>query len=203
MASRAVFLDKDGTLVEDIPYNVDPELIRPTEGAIESLRQLQDAGYKLIVVSNQSGVARGIFREEALTAVETRLRAILSAVGVSLTGFYYCPHLPQATLPQYAIDCACRKPRPGLLLRGAREHDIDLSASWMIGDILNDMQAGKSAGCRTILVDNGHETEWILTPERRPDFLVKNLPEAAETIFGVDFSLERIVNDGTRQRRSN
>jgi phosphoglycolate phosphatase-like HAD superfamily hydrolase len=86
-----------------------------------------------------------------------------------------------------------------MLLRAAREHDIALPASWMIGDILNDVQAGKSAGCKTILVNNGHETEWVLTPERRPDFLVSNLLEAAEVLFSIDFPLERIVKNDTRQ----
>jgi D-glycero-D-manno-heptose 1,7-bisphosphate phosphatase len=199
MSARAVFLDKDGTLVEDVPYNVDPELIRPTEGALEALRLLQEAGYLLVVVSNQSGVARGLFPERALVGVEKRLRAILSTAGVNLAGFYYCPHHPQGSRPEYAVDCTCRKPKPGLLLRAAREHDIDLRSSWMIGDILNDIQAGKAAGCKTILLNNGHETEWVLTPDRQPDFLVRNLPEAAEIVFGVDFSLERIVKNDTRQ----
>ncbi len=199
MSARAVFLDKDGTLIEDIPYNVDPELIRPTKGALEALRFLQDAGYQLIVVSNQSGVARGIFPERALIDVEKRLRAILSSAGVNLAGFYYCPHHPRAVVASYALDCDCRKPKPGLLLRAASEHQIDLGSSWMIGDILNDIQAGKSAGCRTILVDNGHETEWSLTPDRRPDFLVKDLLEAVDALVGVDFSLERIHNHDTRK----
>lgn len=199
MSSKAVFFDKDGTLVEDIAYNVDPELIRLAEGALDALRQLQNAGYKLIVVSNQSGVARGFFPEQALVPVERRLRAILSTAGVKLSGFYYCPHHPAGVREEYAIECDCRKPKPGMLLRAAREHDIDLAASWMIGDILNDVQAGKSAGCKTILVNNGHETEWVLTPERRPDFLVSNVLEAAEVLFGIDFPLERIVKNDTRQ----
>ncbi len=199
MSARAVFLDKDGTLIEDFPYNVDPELIRPTKGALEALQFLQDAGYKLIVVSNQSGVARGIFPERALIEVENKLRAILSSAGVNLAGFYYCPHHPMAAVAKYAIDCECRKPRPGMLLRAAREHDIDLQASWMLGDILNDIQAGKSAGCKTILVNNRHETEWMLTPERTPDFLVKDLLEAVNAVVGLDFSVERIPNHGTRK----
>ncbi len=198
MSSRAVFLDKDGTLIEDIPYNVEPERIQPTKGALEALRFLHGAGFKVVVVSNQSGVARGFFPEQALARVEKKLRAILSEAGVNLTGFYYCPHHPQATIAKYAVDCACRKPKPGMLLQAAREHDIDLTSSWMIGDILNDIQAGKAAGCRTILVNNGHETDWILTPARRPDFLVKDLLEAVNALVGVDFSLERIVKNDTR-----
>ncbi len=201
MSARAIFLDKDGTLIEDIPYNADPQRVRPMSGALEALRRLQGAGYRLIVVSNQSGVARGFFPEGALEAVEERLRAILLEGGVTLAGFYYCPHHPQGSLPEYAVDCTCRKPKPGMLLRAAQEHDIDLQASWMIGDILDDIQAGKSAGCKAILISNGHETEWILTPNRQPDFLVKDLTEAAEAVLEVDFPLERILNHDNPQQR--
>ena len=118
---RAVFLDKDGTLVEDVPYNVDPRLVRLSPGAAPAARRLREAGYALIVVSNQSGVARGYFKRSALRAVEERLRSLLADAGVPLTGFYDCPHHPEGVVPQYAVTCKCRKPRPGLLLRAARE----------------------------------------------------------------------------------
>lgn len=182
MSAKAVFLDKDGTLVEDIPYNIDPDLIQLTEGALEGLRILQAEGYRLIVVTNQSGIARGYFEEPALGGVEKRLQELLQPADIPLTGFYYCPHHPDGTIPEYALNCSCRKPQPGLLQRAAREHDIDLASSWLVGDILNDIEAGKRAGCRAILIDNGNETEWELSPVRQPDFVVKNLYEAALTI---------------------
>jgi D,D-heptose 1,7-bisphosphate phosphatase len=182
MASRAVFLDKDGTLVEDVPYNVDPEWIRLMPGAAEGLRALQAAGFRLIVVSNQSGVARGFFPEEALGPVEKRLQELMAEAGATLAGFYYCPHHPQGAVPAYAVACSCRKPQPGLLLRAARDHDIDMPASWFVGDILDDVEAGRGAGCRTVLIDNGHETEWVLSPQRQPDYVAANLTEAAGII---------------------
>jgi D-glycero-D-manno-heptose 1,7-bisphosphate phosphatase len=179
----AVFLDKDGTLIEDVPYNVDPALIRLTPGAGEALRKLHEAGYELVVVSNQSGVARGLFPESALQGVHQRLAALLSAYGVHLAGFYYCPHHPSGTVRKYALDCVCRKPAPGLILRGAAEHGIDLERSWLIGDILNDVEAGHRAGCRAILLDNGNETEWDLSPARLPDCVVGDLLAAADHIL--------------------
>ncbi len=183
MSSKAVFLDKDGTLVEDIPYNVDPERIRLTDGALESLQLLQAHGYQLIVVTNQSGIARGYFEEWDLHLVRQRIRELLSPAGVLLTDFYYCPHHPEGTVSKYAVDCFCRKPQPGMLYRAALEHDIRLADSWMVGDILHDIEAGNRAGCKTILIDNHHETEWNLNTIRRPKFTVRNLEEAARAII--------------------
>jgi D-glycero-D-manno-heptose 1,7-bisphosphate phosphatase len=182
----AVFLDKDGTLIEDVPYNVDPDLIRLTDGALDGLRALHDAGYLLIVVSNQSGIARGYFEEQALGAVERQLRDLLGGAGAPLAGFYYCPHHPDGCIDAYGVECECRKPAPGLLSRAARDHGVNLARSWMIGDILHDVEAGRRAGCRTILLDVGHETEWELTPAHIPDFTVANLDAAARLIINVD-----------------
>lgn len=180
---KAIFLDKDGTLIEDVPYNVDPSRVRLLSGAAPGLRMLHDAGYRLFVISNQSGIARGRFAVEALRAVEERLRWLLAAMGAPLAGFYYCPHHPAGTAPEYARECLCRKPAPGLLLRAAREHHLALTRSWMVGDILDDVEAGRRAGCRTVLIDNGGETEWRLTPERIPHFRVATLAEAAQAIL--------------------
>jgi D-glycero-D-manno-heptose 1,7-bisphosphate phosphatase len=182
MAQPAIFLDKDGTLIEDVPYNIDPERIRLSPGCAEGLHSLSAAGYPLFVISNQSGVARGYFPEAALAAVEHRLRELLAELGVSLAGFYFCPHHPEGKVAPYARDCSCRKPEAGLLLRAARTHDLDLARSWFIGDILDDVEAGRRAGCRTVLIDNGHETEWDLRPGRRPHYYAANIDEAARWI---------------------
>jgi D-glycero-D-manno-heptose 1,7-bisphosphate phosphatase len=182
MLSKAVFLDKDGTLVEDIPYNVDPDLIQFSEGALDGLHLLQEQEYQLFVVTNQSGIARGYFNEQAVTAVEEKLKKLLSLADIHLTGFYYCPHHPQGSVPKYSVECYCRKPQPGMLQKAALEHRINLAASWLVGDILNDVEAGNRAGCRTVLVDNGNETEWEMNARRQPNFVVKNLYEAASTI---------------------
>ncbi len=186
MEGQVIFLDKDGTLVTDVPYNVDPRKIALEKGAAPGLRRLARAGYHFVVVSNQSGVARGYFKEEALAAVVDRLKALLiQQAGVTLDGFYYCPHHPQGSVLPYAVECDCRKPRPGLLLAAASELNIDLRKSWMIGDILDDIEAGKRAGCRTILIDNGHETRWEKGIFRSPDFIAGSLEEAANIILGV------------------
>ncbi|AGY57192.1 D-glycero-alpha-D-manno-heptose-1,7-bisphosphate 7-phosphatase [Gloeobacter kilaueensis] len=178
----AVFLDKDGTLIEDVPYNVAPERIRLMPGACEGLRLLAGAGWPLIVVTNQSGVAHGYFREAALAGVEARLRTLVAQCGAPLAGFYYCPHHPAGSVLPYARHCRCRKPRPGLLLRAARELPVDLGRSWLVGDILHDVEAGSRAGCRTVLLVNGHETEWVLGPRRLPDYLAADLNDAARFI---------------------
>jgi D,D-heptose 1,7-bisphosphate phosphatase len=183
---RTIFLDKDGTLIENVPYNIDPNKIRLCKGAIEGLKLLQSANYQFIVITNQSGIARGYFPESALDAVETRLQELLHPHRLQLAGFYYCPHHPSGTVLPYALDCQCRKPRPGLLYQAAQEQAIDLSQSWFIGDILNDIEAGRAAGCRTILIDNGNETEWELSPQRLPHHLATNLHEAAQIITAID-----------------
>ncbi len=198
-----MFLDKDGTLVEDIPYNVDPDLIYPVEGVWKSLRWLNAAGYELFVVSNQSGVARGYFTEDDLLPTERWLRWIFAAAGASLSGFYYCPHHPHGKVSKYAVDCQCRKPKPGMLYQAAQEHGIDLAASWMVGDILDDMEAGNRAGCRTILINSNHETEWDLAPWRQPDFMVNDLASAARLIAGTSGALEwNLIDDSEKQRSS-
>lgn len=180
---QAIFLDKDGTLIEDIPYNVDPEKIHLSEGAVEGLQLLYRAGYPLIVVSNQAGIAHGYFSEKDLEQVVHRLEDLLAEIGVLLAGFYYCPHHPEGKIAIYRMDCDCRKPSPGLLFQAALEQGIDLKESWMIGDILNDIEAGQRAGCHTILIDNGNETEWVLNSIRMPQYCVLNLTEAAHIIL--------------------
>lgn len=172
----AVFLDKDGTLIVDVPYNVDPARIVLAPQAREGCEALIRAGFALVVVTNQSGIARGLFDAQSLDAVEARLTELL---GVPLAGFYHCPHGP-------SDGCACRKPGDGMLRRAAAELELSLADSWMIGDILNDVEAGRRAGCRTILIDNGGETEWLGGPLRTPDFTCADLGEAALAILCGD-----------------
>ena len=179
----AVFLDKDGTLVDDVPYNVDPDLMVLARGAREGVAALHAAGYALVVVTNQSGVARRLFEEDALAGVEARLRALLAPTPIA--GFYYCPHGPDD-------GCDCRKPLPGMLERAAAELNLDLmTASWMVGDILNDVEAGNRAGCRTALIDNGGETEWVTGPHRAPTITVPDMGAAAAMILEEDHAHAR------------
>jgi D-glycero-D-manno-heptose 1,7-bisphosphate phosphatase len=190
--NKAVFIDKDGTLIKDIPYNVDPELIILEETAAEALKRLQANGFLLIVISNQSGVAHGLFEHRALKPVEEKLQSLLSAHQVKLDDFYFCPHHPEGKVKEYSIDCSCRKPMPGMLYQAAIDHDIDLPSSWMIGDILHDVEAGARAGCRTILIDNGNETEWVSGEYRSPSAKATSLKEAAEIIFTTETVYARL-----------
>jgi len=179
----AVFLDKDGTLIENVPYNVDRTRIRLRPHAVDALLLLSGLGYDLIVVSNQPGVAFGRFPHGALAAVEEHLNDLFLAHGFRLTDCYWCPHHPEGTVQDYALTCGCRKPMPGLLHAAAREHGIDLARSWLVGDILDDVEAGRRAGCRTVLLDVGSETEWRPSALRKPDVVAKDLLEAAEAIM--------------------
>lgn len=179
---RAVFIDKDGTLVENLPHNVHPERIRLRKGAGPALARLRDAGFDLVLVTNQPGVAFGHFPVDALDAVWKRIGELLAPDGVFLSSVYCCPHHPQGQDRRYALACDCRKPAPGMLKRAAAENGYDLEACWMIGDILHDVEAGRRAGCRTILLDPGGETEWHDAPLRRPHFRAANLEAAAAII---------------------
>jgi D,D-heptose 1,7-bisphosphate phosphatase len=179
---KAIFLDKDGTLVDNVPYNVEPRLITLCSGAGPALRLLARLDYRFFVVSNQDGIAHGRFGEPAMRTVGDRIADLLFREHLALEAFYYCPHHPEGTVPAYAVNCQCRKPRPGMLLKAASEHDIDLRASWMIGDILHDVEAGNLAGCRTVLIDKGNETEWRLGPGRVPTRMAPDLYSAAVLI---------------------
>lgn len=172
----AIFLDKDGTLLDDVPYNTDPALMSFARGARSGLAQLARLGCPLVVVSNQPGVAEGRFPEAALAGVERRLREMFAGCGAELAGFFYCPHGRERGV------CDCRKPQPGLFLRASSQLHIDLQRSWMIGDILDDIEAGRRAGCRTVLLDNGNETEWLPGPLRQPQLFARDVAAAADMI---------------------
>lgn len=178
----AVFVDKDGTLVENVPYNVDPAQLRFLPGAGAALRCLASHGYALVLATNQSGIARGLFgpaQWEQL--VRTLRRRLLEQWRVELLDVAMCPHAPAA---DGSPRCGCRKPAPGLLLRAARLHHIDLARSWMIGDTLDDVEAGRRAGCRTVLLDSGGETEWRVSPLRTPTARLVDWPAVAQLVTG-------------------
>ncbi|MHB9023833.1 MAG: D-glycero-alpha-D-manno-heptose-1,7-bisphosphate 7-phosphatase [Armatimonadota bacterium] len=188
--TRAVFLDRDGVLIEDLNQLTDASHIRLLPGVPEALARLQAAGYRLLVVSNQTVVARGLLTEVETLALHAEIERCLQALGAPpLDGFYFCPHHPRATLPEYRIACDCRKPLPGLLLRAAAEHGVDLSTSIMIGDRITDIAAGVAAGCRTIQVQTGKhsdppiQTHVEIDLSLRPDFTCADLPAAAAWIL--------------------
>lgn len=166
--NRAVFLDRDGVLIEDRGLLLNPCDLHILPGVPEALKQLHDAGFTLVVVSNQAVVARGLLSEIGMIAIQHELESELQALGAPpLDGFYYCPHHPAATLASYRMDCFCRKPRPGLLLQAAAALGLDLAESFMVGDRLTDLQAGHHAGCQAIWAQTGrHLDEPIETSER-------------------------------------
>jgi histidinol-phosphate phosphatase family protein len=149
----AVFLDRDGTLIEDVGYPRDPEAVRLLEGAPEALAALRRAGFALVVVSNQSGIGRGLVTRDEARAVHDRFVRELRAHGVELDDVRYCPHSPEDA-------CACRKPAAGLLLDSARELGLDLGRSFMVGDKPDDVEAGRAAGCRTVLLGAAGAADW-------------------------------------------
>lgn len=140
---KALFLDRDGTLIVDIGYPRDPAQVKLIDGAAAALRGAKALGYQLVVISNQSGLGRGLIRPEEATAVQARVVEVLAAEGVVLDAAYFCPHTPDA-------GCTCRKPSPALLQRAARERALDLSRSVMVGDKASDVEAGRAAGCGTV-----------------------------------------------------
>lgn len=179
----AVFLDKDGTLVENVPYNVDPALVRFTPHALQAVRCLADHGFALVIVSNQPGLALGYFDRAAWVRLQAAVtRRLQDEAGVALTAFLACPHAPS---PRSMPGCLCRKPAPGMLRQAALSHKLDLARSWMVGDILDDVEAGRRAGCQSILMDVGNETEWQLSPLRTPHHRVPDLLAAARLIVGA------------------
>ncbi|MGV3722172.1 MAG: D-glycero-alpha-D-manno-heptose-1,7-bisphosphate 7-phosphatase, partial [Actinomycetota bacterium] len=171
----AVFLDRDGVLIEDTGYPSDPEVISLLPGVGEGLRALATAGWRLVVVSNQSGVARGKFTLARLEAVNERLVALLRAEGVTLDAFYFCPHHAEHGNPPFNIACNHRKPEPGMLRTAADDLDLDLRSCWMIGDRETDIAAGRAAGCRTILLG---------APPTNAEKVALDLSEAAHLIMG-------------------
>ena len=184
--TKAIFIDKDGTVIEDLPYNVDPRRIRLAPGVEEALEIWAEQGWPIAIITNQSGVARGYFTLEDLERVSDHLEAVITDAGATWGGFYACPHLPEG-VNEYATDCDCRKPAPGLIREAAEKLGVIPEASWFIGDTWMDMAAGRAVGCRTILVGREWRDAPSYAPEAQPDFAVPDVAEAARiTVSGTD-----------------
>jgi histidinol-phosphate phosphatase family protein len=168
---RAIFLDRDGTLMRDVDYCGDPNDVHVFPGAADALKKLKAAGYKLIVITNQSGIGRGLFSQAQYRAVESEVSRQLGPDLIDAT--YYCPHLP-------ARNCQCRKPSPEMVRTAAREHGIDLERSFFIGDKRSDIACGKNAGVKTILVRTGYGAG---VDAAMSDFVAGDLTEAANAIL--------------------
>ena len=192
MAHRAVFLDRDGVLIHDVDLLTQYDQVELYACAPQAIRRLQEAGFVVVVVSNQTVVARGLASEQDVELIHAWIQQLLCmSGGGEIDRFYFCPHHPNATLPQYRVACDCRKPRPGMLLRAAQELDLDLEASYMVGDRISDIIAGQRAGCRTIMVQTGMHTapsiESVdpLEMAVEPNYVCADLGAAVEIILGV------------------
>jgi len=181
MGHPAVFFDRDNTLVDDPGFIKHPDQVKLLPGAAKALGRVRACGHKIVIVSNQSGVARGLITEEQLARVHERLGKLLGDQGVGVDAIYSCPYLDgdEAVVEEYRRDSHLRKPEPGMLLKAAREHDIDLSQSWMIGDRSTDVEAGAAAQCRTILVNPDRKP---YNGRVQPDHVVRSLLEAARIV---------------------
>ncbi len=177
--NKAVFLDRDGTIIVHEHYLSSPDQLKLLPNVAEGIRLFKEHGYLIIVVTNQSGVARGFFDEEHLVLIHKKLLRMLKDAGVVIDDIYYCPHHIEGIVEEYRVECDCRKPRPKMLLDAARQHRIDLTKSLMIGDSETDMQAGKNAGCTSILIRNGCPDGTKSGSMTGTNYVVKDLLEAA------------------------
>lgn len=181
MPERAVFLDRDGTLIYDAGYTYRIEDFRLLDGAPEALRLLQMLGYRLVIVTNQSGIARGRYTEADMQRFNDHMLEELRKQGVSVAGLYYCPYHPEG-VGGYRCDSDLRKPAPGMFLQAGRELDLELPRSFAIGDKKSDVLAGQAAGCKTFLVRTGLAGEGEPELMVKPDWIVADLLEAARVI---------------------
>lgn len=185
--NKAVFLDRDGTVTEEVGYLRDLGMLRLIPGAGAAIRRLNEAGYLVILVTNQSGVARGYFPESLVHEAHEKLALMLAADGARLDGVFYCPHHPKAGNSHYTIDCDCRKPATGLVDRAAKDLSIDLPQSYMVGDKWSDVEMGQRAGMRSILVRSGFAPDdpGNIRPEhvKDPDFIAHDLAGTVEWIL--------------------
>jgi D-glycero-D-manno-heptose 1,7-bisphosphate phosphatase len=185
MARPAVFLDRDGTIIREADYLRSTSEMRLLPRAAEAIRRLNQAGFAVVVATNQSGIARGLLSEADLEGIHDTLQRRLVKRGAKLDAIYYCPHHPEGAIHRYRRRCACRKPAPGMLLRAARELDLDLSRSFAVGDGERDVTAGRRAGCHAVLVRTGYggETEKAAGDEIGADYVADNLLDAVVWIL--------------------
>lgn len=184
---KAVFLDRDGTINEDVGHITDPGMFKLIPGAVDGMNRLRAAGYILPLITNQAGVGRGLMTEPQLNRVLDAFQDLLKTSGTSVDGVYYCPHHPEEAIGTYKQMCDCRKPAPGMLLRAAEDLNIDVSQSYMIGDHWSDVEAAIAAGCRSILLRTGHGPQEIakLTDAdlERAAYVADDLADAVEWIL--------------------
>jgi len=178
MKRPAIFLDRDGTIIEDKHYLASIQEIEWIKGAPEAIRDLYKTGFRIIVITNQSGVARGLIPEARVGEIHRHLNHYLASLGAKIHGFFYCPHHPEAGAPPYRMKCDCRKPGPGLIMQATNAFDIDIHGSFLIGDKISDVEAGLNASIAPILVltGKGKEQEKLLARDTRLRDVVRVFP---------------------------
>ncbi len=186
--SKAIFLDRDGTIVYEVGFIDNADDLELFPGTADALARAKALGFRLVVITNQSGVARGLFPEDTVVEINNAMQKLLVQARVVLDGIYYCPHHPEGTKNAYKNACDCRKPAPGMIKKASEDIGLDLKNSYMIGDKLSDIQSGINAGLKTILVRTGYgkDTEISLIHDKldtQPDAIVDTLPEAIEWII--------------------
>jgi D,D-heptose 1,7-bisphosphate phosphatase len=176
--NKAIFLDRDGVINEEVSHLSDPDKFFFIKGSIEALKILKDLGYLLIVITNQAGIARGLFDEETLSKIHEKMIRVLNQNDVIMDDIFYCPHHPEIT-----GSCDCRKPNPGMIFSAVKKHDINLNESFMVGDTIGDIETGFNAKCRTVLVMTGYGNEEMHKIDKiKPDFIFNNLLEFAKNL---------------------
>ena len=181
--SKAVFLDRDGTIIEDAGYINSPDQIKFIPGSIEAIKKLNQAGYKVVIISNQAGVARGLLTEDMLQTIDKVIHRQILNGGGHIDASYYCPHHPEHGVYPYKQVCECRKPHPGLIKRAVREKNIELTGSFMVGDKSSDVETGRNVGIKTVFVRTGHGRNEEKNLKGKPDHIANNLPEAVRWIL--------------------
>ena len=187
-ARQAVFIDRDGTLNEDIGYVSRPEELVMYPWSAEAVRLINEAGLLAVVITNQSGIARGMYTEKTLAEIHSMMIRELAEQGARIDAVYYCPHHPDVGNHRYRLECDCRKPRPGLLRAAATDHDIDLGASFVIGDKASDIKLAERTGARAALVLTGYGSETLAHPERwpcMPEIVAENVLGAVKRIIEI------------------
>lgn len=182
--NRAVFLDRDGVITQEPPYYAHRlSQLKLISKSADAIRLLNENGFVVIIASNQSGIARGYYREEDAILFSQAMKENLAKGGAYIDAIYYCPHHPEAGIDRFRVDCNCRKPKPGMLIRAKEELNIDLKQSYIVGDKLSDIEAGKGAGCKTIMVRTGHGAEELKSNQIECDYVADDLYDAVEHIL--------------------
>lgn len=187
-----VFFDRDGTINVDLDYLSDPEKLRLIPGAVEAIKEANDLGVRVFVITNQSGVARGLYTEKDVQAVHHRLEQVLNRSGARIDALFYCPHHPDYGVPPYRKVCSCRKPKTGMLKEAEKSFGIDLKASFVVGDKCTDIATGRAAGCGTVLVLTGYGAAEVAECGTQSDFVAKDIYDAWKHIRHI---IEHRIHD--------